>query len=114
MPANAVLVLHRHDAEMVHAIAGRGEWAVMADLANRYPLEVFLDLYGLPLQDRGRLMAWEDAVTADKPHRTDADVGLYLANAVSPASGISKHQWPAGVRLFAWRGSRCWATPWGC
>lgn len=48
MPANAVLVLHRHDAEMIHAIAGRGEWAVMADLADLYPLEVFLDLYGLP------------------------------------------------------------------
>ena len=61
-------VLVRHAADMIDAIASRGECEVMADLARIYPFQVFLDLYGLPLEDRDRLIAWKDAVIADKPY----------------------------------------------
>ncbi|MGH3554451.1 MAG: cytochrome P450, partial [Mycobacterium sp.] len=82
-------VLHRHAADMIEAIAGRGECEVMADLASLYPFQVFLDLYGLPLEDRDRLIAWKDAVIADKPGVTDADLAPgrelfgYLADAIN-------------------------------
>ncbi|MGH3636088.1 cytochrome P450 [Mycobacterium sp.] len=67
-------VLTRHATDMIDAIAGRGKCEVMADVANLYPFQVFLDLYGLPLEDRDRLIAWKDAVIADKAYVTEADL----------------------------------------
>ena len=67
-------VLERHAAEMIAALAGQGKCEVMADFARLYPFQVFMDLYGLPLEDRDRLIAWKDAVVADKPYLTPADL----------------------------------------
>ncbi len=81
-------VLERHAAEMISAIAERGECEVMADFARLYPFQVFLDLYGLPLEDRDRVIAWKDAVVADKPYLTQEDLAAggellaYLAEAI--------------------------------
>ena len=61
-------VLVRHAADMIDAIASRGECEVMKDLARTYPYQVFLDLYGLPLEDRDRLIAWKNAVLSDNPY----------------------------------------------
>jgi cytochrome P450 len=82
-------VLRHHAADMIDAIAGRGECEVMADLASPYPFQVFLDLYGLPLEDRDRLIGWKDAVIADKRIFAEADIAAarelfdYLADAIS-------------------------------
>ena len=46
----------------------------MKDLARTYPYQVFLDLYGLPLEDRDRLIAWKDAVINDNPYATQAEL----------------------------------------
>jgi len=75
-------VLVRHAADMIDAIAGRVECEVMADLARTYPFQVFLDLYGLPLEDRDQLIAWKDIVISDNLYATEADIapaalGLY-------------------------------------
>src|SRR5271154_6259102 len=67
-------VLVRHAADMIDAVASRGECEVMKDLARTYPYQVFLDLYGLPLEDRDRLIAWKDAVINDNPYASTADV----------------------------------------
>src|ERR1700759_1636947 len=67
-------VLVRHAADMIDAIASRGECEVMRDLARTYPYQVFLDLYGLPLEDRDRLIAWKNAILADDAHAALADV----------------------------------------
>jgi cytochrome P450 len=81
-------VLVRHAADMIDAIAAKGECEAMKDLARLYPFQVFLDLYGLPLEDRDRLIAWKDAVIADKPYRTEADAApardlfQYLTDAI--------------------------------
>jgi cytochrome P450 len=81
-------VLERHAAEMIGALADRGECEVMKDLARLYPFQVFLDLYGLPLEDRDRLIAWKNAVIADKPYVDQADLAPardlyeYLADAI--------------------------------
>ncbi|BBZ52600.1 cytochrome P450 [Mycobacterium heidelbergense] len=67
-------VLQRHAAEMIAELAERGKCEVMADFASLYPFQVFLDLYGLPLEDRDRLIGWKDAVVADKPYLSQADI----------------------------------------
>lgn len=66
-------VLERHAAQLVAEFAGRGECEAMADFARLYPFQVFLDLYGLPLQDRDRVIAWKDAIVGDKPFLTMAE-----------------------------------------
>lgn len=50
--------------EIIEAIAMHDECEVMADLATPYPSQVFLTLFGLPLADRERLIAWKDAIIA--------------------------------------------------
>lgn len=81
-------VLERHAAEMIGVFADRGECEVMADFAHLYPFQVFMDLYGLPMQDRDRLIAAKDAVITDKPYLTQADMEQgrmlleYLATAI--------------------------------
>lgn len=74
--SKALPSLRRHTVAMIDAIAGRGECEAMADLANLFPFQLFLVLYGLPLEDRDRLIGWKDAVIAmsDRPHPTEADV----------------------------------------
>lgn len=82
-------VLVRHANDMIAALAGRGGCEVMADFANLYPFQVFLDLYGLPLEDRDRLIDWKDAVVSDKPFITRTDIEKsellleYLAEAIA-------------------------------
>jgi cytochrome P450 len=50
--------------ELIDGIAARGECDIVADLAIPYPSQVFLSLFGLPLEDRDRLIGWKDAVIA--------------------------------------------------
>ncbi|QLL05114.1 cytochrome P450 [Mycobacterium vicinigordonae] len=67
-------VLERHAVAMIDEIAVRGGCEVMADFARLYPFQVFLDLYGLPLQDRDRLIGWKDVIIGDKPNLTPAEL----------------------------------------
>jgi cytochrome P450 len=60
-------VLERHATEMIAALARRGECEVMADFARLYPYQVFMDLCGLPLEDRDNVIAWKDAGVAGRP-----------------------------------------------
>ena len=48
--------------DIIDSIAQRDECEVMADLATPYPSQVFLTLFGLPQQDRERLIGWKDAI----------------------------------------------------
>jgi cytochrome P450 len=66
-------VLQRHAAEMIAELAERGKCDAMADFAKLYPFQVFLDLYGLPVEDRDRVIDWKDAIIADKPYMTKED-----------------------------------------
>jgi cytochrome P450 len=67
-------VLQRHATEMIAAFADRSECEAMADFARLYPFQVFLDLYGLPLEDLHRIIAWKDIIIADKPYLTKDDL----------------------------------------
>ncbi len=64
-------VMERHAAEMITALARRGECEVMAEFARLYPYQVFMDLYGLPRKDRDRVIAWKDAAVNGKPEGND-------------------------------------------
>ncbi|MCV7088635.1 cytochrome P450 [Mycobacterium interjectum] len=82
-------VLQRHAAEMIAELAGRGKCDGMADFARLYPFQVFLDLYGLPVEDRDRVIDWKDAIIADKPYMTQDDLAkahellAYLTDAIA-------------------------------
>lgn len=82
-------VLQRHAAEMIAELAARGKCDAMADFARLYPFQVFLDLYGLPVEDRDRVIDWKDAIVADKPYMTQEDFGkahellAYLNDAIA-------------------------------
>jgi cytochrome P450 len=76
--------------DIIEKIAARGECEVMADLATPYPSQVFLILFGLPLEDRERLIGWKDAIIAfsltTDPDSVDltpaAELFTYLTEAV--------------------------------
>ncbi|ORV17934.1 cytochrome P450 [Mycobacterium celatum] len=57
-------MLERHATEMIAALAGRNECEAMADFARLYPYQVFLDLYGLPLEVRDSVIGLKDAMVA--------------------------------------------------
>jgi cytochrome P450 len=48
--------------ELIDGFAGRGECDLVADLAVPLPAQVFLTLFGLPGEDRDRLIAWKEAL----------------------------------------------------
>ncbi|OBI19917.1 cytochrome [Mycobacterium sp. E2327] len=66
-------VLQRHAAEMIAALAAQGKCDAMAEFARLYPYQVFLDLYGLPVEDRDLIIDWKDAVIGERPYMTQED-----------------------------------------
>jgi cytochrome P450 len=48
--------------ELIDGIAAKPECEAISELAVPYPSTVFLTLFGLPLEDRERLIRWKDAV----------------------------------------------------
>src|SRR5262249_15889011 len=48
--------------ELIDDIAARGHCDLVTDFALPLPAQVFLSLFGLPPEDRDRLIAWKDAV----------------------------------------------------
>ncbi|WP_062899469.1 cytochrome P450 [Mycobacterium avium] len=76
-------MLERHARDMIAAIAGRHECEMMTDFARLYPYQVFMDLHGLPLADRDRVIGWKDAIVAGKPGTGPGDELLrYLTDAI--------------------------------
>jgi cytochrome P450 len=68
------MVLQHHATEMIGAFAGRGECEAVAEFARLYPFQAFLDLYGLPIEDRDMLIGWKDAIIGDKEYLTVAEL----------------------------------------
>jgi len=54
--------LRRQVGELIDAFADRGECDIVEDLARLYPTQVFLTLFGLPLEYRDRFIAWGEAI----------------------------------------------------
>ena len=68
--------LQKQAIDIVGDIASKGECEVVADVAIPYPSQVFLTLFGLPPEDRDKLVAWKDSVIAlaDRPSLEGADL----------------------------------------
>ncbi len=71
--------------ELIDSFAGRGECDLVAELAVPLPAQVFLTLFGFPLEDRDRLIAWKEALlhnfgfqAAEPPSERAARVGAEL------------------------------------
>lgn len=86
---------------IIEAIALRDECEVMADLATPYPSQVFLTLFGLPLEDRERLVAWKDAIIAfsltTDPASVDLTPAVELYTYLTEAVQTQRDQPRAGI-----------------
>jgi cytochrome P450 len=79
--------------ELIDGFAGRGECDLVAELAVPLPAQVFLTLFGLPLEDRDRLIAWKDALVnfgspdgeppAERAVRLGAELYGYLVDHIA-------------------------------
>lgn len=68
--------LQKQAIDIIDAVVAKGECEVVADIAIPYPSQVFLTLFGLPPEDRDKLIAWKDSVIAlaDSPTLEGADL----------------------------------------
>jgi cytochrome P450 len=57
--------LRRQAAELVEPLANQGHCDVITDLAELFPTQVLLTLFGLPVADRDKFKLWSDALTSD-------------------------------------------------
>jgi cytochrome P450 len=73
-------IMERYAADIIAALACRGACDAMADLARIYPFGVFMELYGLPAEDRDRVIAWKDAAVDGKPEGNE--LYAYFAHAI--------------------------------
>jgi cytochrome P450 len=68
--------LQEQAIDIIDRAIAKGTCEVVADIAIPYPSQVFLTLFGLPLEDRDRLIAWKDSVIAlaDSPTLEGVDL----------------------------------------
>jgi cytochrome P450 len=83
--------LRRQAGELIDAIVAKGECDVVADLATPFPSQVFLTLFGLPLEDRDRLVRWKDSILQfTDPSSTEATPEV-LAHALELFTYLTEH-----------------------
>jgi cytochrome P450 len=83
--------LRRQAGELIDAIVAKGECDVVADLATPFPSQVFLTLFGLPLEDRDRLVRWKDSILQfTNPSSTEATPEV-LAHALELFTYLTEH-----------------------
>ncbi|MGI9164683.1 MAG: cytochrome P450 [Mycobacterium sp.] len=68
--------LQQQAIAIVDGVTAHGRCEAVADIAIPYPSQVFLTLFGLPLEDRDRLISWKNAIIAmaDRPDLEGADL----------------------------------------
>ena len=92
--------------ELIDGFAARGECDLVADLAVPLPAQVFLTLFGLPLEDRDRLIAWKEALVnnfglpgGEPPSQRAARLGAqlyeYLVSHIAKRRREPRHRGPA-------------------
>src|ERR1700722_11300248 len=88
--------LRRQAAELVEPLVAQSRCDVITDLAELFPTQVLLTLFGLPVADRDKFKLWSDALTSDAskseatPGEMEAGGGLlgYLQEHVSLQRGL--------------------------
>lgn len=95
--------LQQQAIAIVDAAAAKRQCDVMADIAIPYPSQVFLTLFGLPLEDRDRLIAWKDNVIAlsELPSMEGADLTPALELAAYVSEAINERRQSPGNDLLS-------------
>jgi cytochrome P450 len=86
--------LQRQAIAIIETATSKDVCDVIGDIAIPYPSQVFLTLFGLPLEDRDRLIAWKDAVIAlsEAPSMESADLTPALELAAYVAEAINERK----------------------
>ena len=66
--------LREQARELVEAFAGRGECDGVADLARLYPTQVFLTLFGMPLEHRDQFIHWAETIIENANQDPEAEL----------------------------------------
>jgi len=61
--------LRRQAGDLIDRFAGRGNADIVKDLAELYPTQVFLTMFGLPLEDREQFLEWSEAINGGAVHQ---------------------------------------------
>ncbi|MDJ0441098.1 cytochrome P450 [Rhodococcus qingshengii] len=75
--------LRQQVRELIDAFADSGSCDIVTDLANIFPTQAILTLFGLPLEDRDKLMEWSEVLISGAldatpgPEQMAAAVGLF-------------------------------------
>ena len=76
--------LRRQIGELIDAVVQAGACDVVADIARLYPTQVFLTLFGLPLEDRDTFIGWAETMnegastSGDEPPPAVAEAAIAL------------------------------------
>jgi cytochrome P450 len=94
--------LRRQVIELIEPIAERGECDFIADLSGKFPIQVFLTLFGLPLDMRDQFIVWKDAIlemadasgaggqeASEDGMRKAGELFMYLAGLVQERRGVA-------------------------
>lgn len=57
--------LREQAAQLVKPLADKGQCDVITDIAELFPTQVLLTLFGLPVADRDKFRVWSDTLTSD-------------------------------------------------
>ncbi|MCU1344167.1 MAG: vdh1 [Acidimicrobiia bacterium] len=69
--------------ELILAFAGKGECDVVAELGRLYPTQVFLTLFGLPLEHRDQFIEWVEVIVEQSIEEDEAAQARVMENAVA-------------------------------
>ena len=83
--------LRRQAGELIDAIVAKGDCDVVADLATPFPSQVFLTLFGLPMADRDRLVAWKDSILEFTDPSSAEATPEVLAHALELFTYLTEH-----------------------
>jgi cytochrome P450 len=83
--------LRQQAGGLIDAIVAKGECEVVADLATPFPSQVFLTLFGLPLEDRDRLVQWKEAILQFTDPSKDEASPEGLAQALKLFTYLTEH-----------------------
>ena len=95
--------LQQQAIDVIEGIAANNSCEAVRELAIPYPSQVFLTLFGLPLEDRDRLVAWKDAIIdigmLDSLEDADLTPALELATYLTEA--IAEHRRNPGADILS-------------
>ncbi|MDT7764814.1 MAG: hypothetical protein QOC63_4234 [Mycobacterium sp.] len=83
--------LRRQAGELIDAIVAKGDCDVVPDLATPFPSQVFLTLFGLPMADRDRLVAWKDSILEFTDPSSAEATPEVLAHALELFTYLTEH-----------------------